>query len=282
MMPVDHGPIETIQVGSQRIAYRSAGSGPPLVLLHGAWSDSRVWSLQLEHLSDAFTVIAWDAPGCGASSDPPADFSLADYADAVAGFIRALGLAPPHLLGLSFGGGLAIEVYRRHPAIMVSLVLASAYAGWAGSLQPDVVEGRLRRALLEADQPPEDWVRGYIPGFFAGPVPPERVAEMTTIMLDVRAAGIKPMVSAFATADLRDALADITVPTLLLYGERDERSPLTIAHDLSARIPHAQLVVLPGVGHLTNLEAPAAFNASVRAFAQSVRPVATRPDGDNR
>ena len=270
MKPLGLAAMETIEVGRQRIAYRSAGSGPQLVLLHGAWADSRVWRLQLEGLADEFTVIAWDAPGCGASSDPPPDFGIADYADAVAGFIGALGLDRPHILGLSFGGGLAIEVARRHPGLPRSLVLASAYAGWAGSLAPNVVNGRLGRALAEADRPPEQWVAGYVPGFFAGPVSPELVAELTGIMLDVRASGIKPMAKAFAAADLRDALADLVVPTLLLYGALDERSPLEIAHDLHSRIPQAELVVLPGVGHVSNIEDPAAFNKAVRRFLHSL------------
>lgn len=258
--------VETIEVGGQRLAYRSAGSGPPLVLLHGLWADSRWWRLQLEGLADPFTVIAWDAPGCGSSSDPPADYGLAGYADAVARLIGALRIDRPHIVGLSFGGALAIEVARRHPHLPRSLVLASAYAGWAGSLAPDVVEARLARVLAEADRPPEEWVAGYIPGFFARPVAPELVAEVTDIMLDVRSAGITHMARAIAAADLRDAVADISAPTLLLYGERDERSPLDVARDLHIRIPHAELVVLPGVGHASNIEAPAAFNEAVRRF----------------
>ena len=101
---------ETIDVAGQRFCSCSSGSGPPLVLLHGAWCDARVWRLQLEDLADAFRVIAWDAPGCLASPVPPDDIALDWYADAVAGFVRALGLEGPHLLGLSFGGGLAIEI----------------------------------------------------------------------------------------------------------------------------------------------------------------------------
>lgn len=264
------GHAGVVEVGQGTIAYRWAGDGPPLVLLHGAWSDSREWRLQVEGLADEFTVIAWDAPGCGQSWDPPEDFRLSDYADAAASFIRTLGLERPHLPGLSFGGGLALEVYRRHPDLPRSLILASAYAGWAGSLPNDVVAERVRRALDEAERPPEEWVASYIPGFFAGPVAQELIDEVTSIMCDVRPAGIKPMVKAFAEADLRDVLECISVPTLLLYGERDERSPLTVAADLHARIPASELVVLPGVGHVSNIEAPVEFNDEVRRFLRSV------------
>ncbi len=260
----------TVAVGDLRIAYRAAGDGPPVVLLHGAWSDGREWRLQFADLADEFRLVAWDAPGCGASSDPPANFSLADYADTVAEFIGALDLDRPHVVGISFGGGLAIELAHRHPTLPRSLVLASAYAGWAGSLPPDVVEARVTRAVAEADEPPEQWATSYLDGFFAGPVAPDLVDELVAIMCDSRPAGIKPMVRAFAEADLRDALPDLTAPTLLLYGERDTRAPLTVARDLEARIPHSELVVLPDVGHVCNIEAPEAFNAELRRFLHSV------------
>lgn len=259
------------EVEGFRIGYHRSGEGPPLVLLHGAWSDGREWRLQLDSLSDEYTVVAWDAPGCGRSSDPPETFSLADYADVTAGLLHALDLNRPHLLGLSFGGSLAIEVAHRHPEAIRSLVLVSAYAGWAGSLPPDVIEARVAKVLAEADQPPETWARSYLPGFFAGPVTPGLEEEMLGIMNEVRAAGIKPMVHALAEADLRDALGDIAVPALLLYGEQDSRAPLAVARAIERAIPGAQLVVIPGVGHVVNLEAPAAFDREVRRFLNQTR-----------
>jgi pimeloyl-ACP methyl ester carboxylesterase len=89
------------------------------------------------------TVIAWDAPGAGSSSDPPASFGMVGYADCLAGFIDRLGLERPHVGGLSFGGALALELYRRHPEVPGSLILASAYAGWGGSLPAAAADERL-------------------------------------------------------------------------------------------------------------------------------------------
>ena len=89
-------------------------------------------------------MVAWDAPGCGRSSDPPETFGMPEYADCLAAFIDALGLERPHVLGLSFGAVLALELYRRHPLVPRTLVLASAYAGWAGSLPAEVVEAAPR------------------------------------------------------------------------------------------------------------------------------------------
>src|SRR4051812_37214192 len=92
-----------LRVDGLRVAYRRAGSGEPVLLLHGAFSDSREWRPQLDGLSDRFDVIAPDCLGCGQSDDPPTGFTLRDYADVVAGFAEALGLDQVHLGGVSFG-----------------------------------------------------------------------------------------------------------------------------------------------------------------------------------
>src|SRR5687768_5583764 len=107
--------METIDVEGLRIAYERAGAGPPVVLLHGYGGDgATTWRQQIEALADEFTVVAWDAPGAGGSSDPPESFGLAGYADCLAAFISSLGLQKPFVVGLSFGGTLAIEFCRRH------------------------------------------------------------------------------------------------------------------------------------------------------------------------
>lgn len=216
-------------------------------------------------------MVAWDAPGCGRSADPPETFRLPHYADCLTGFIQALGLGRPHVCGLSFGGGLALELYRRHPTVPSTLLLASAYAGWAGSLPAEVVEQRLRQFVREADLPPEQWVPGWIPGLLTESAPAELVEEMVAIMSEFHPAGARAMAHAFAEADLRDVLPRITVPTLLLYGDADKRSPLPVAEDLHAKIPASRLVVMPGVGHESNMEAAERFNAEVRSFLRSVQ-----------
>ena len=262
--------MESVRVDGRRIAYHRAGGGQPLLLLHGGWSDGRDWELQLASLSDGFDVIAWDMPGCGGSDDPPEGATVADYARAVAGFVAALGLERPHLCGLSFGAGLALAVYRHHPDLPRSLVLASGYAGWKGSLPGDEVEARIRRVREEIGRPPETWVDRYLPGFFAREVRPEILAKVRSIMLDVRPSGTVAMLSAFADADLRDVLPTIAVPTLVLCGDADVRAPRPVAEALHAAIPGSELVVLPGVGHVINLEVPELFDSEVRRFLRSV------------
>jgi pimeloyl-ACP methyl ester carboxylesterase len=180
--------MDHVEVGGLRVTYRQAGQGPPLVLLHGGLGDSREWRRQLEGLADDFTVTAWDAPGCGGSSDPPETFRLP----------------------------------------------------------------------------------GYLPGLFTDSASAELVEEALAMMLDVRPAGMRPMLQGFAEADLRDVLSRIEVPTLLLYGDADRRSPVeVVGRDLNDKIPGSRLVVMPGVGHQSDMEAPDRFNAEVRGFLRS-------------
>jgi pimeloyl-ACP methyl ester carboxylesterase len=210
--------------------------------------DRRSWRWQLDGLADEFQVFAWDAPGCGQSSEPPQTWRLPEYADCLAPWFEVVGVEQPHVLGLSWGSSAALELYRRHPQVPASLILASAYAGWAGSLPPDEVSARLESVLAAADLPPEELLQGW-PGLLSGAASAELVDELTSVWAanagTVHPAGYRATAHSMAEADLRDVLPGIEVPTLLLYGALDERSPLRVATELQARIPAATLVVIP-------------------------------------
>ncbi len=258
--------MDSVDVDGLRVAYERAGRGPPLVLLHGYVGDGpTTWRHQIDTLSDDFTVIAWDAPGAGASSDPPESFGMAGYADCLARFVAALGLLGPHIVGVSFGGAMAIELVRRHPAAVRTLTLASAYAGWRGSLPADVAEARLEQAIRLSELSPDEFVATLLPTMFAEGTPQKSIDTFEAPMRAFHPQGFRAMARA-AAEDLRDALPAIRVPTLLVYGDRDVRAPLAVAEHLEAEIVGSRLVVLPGVGHVCNIEAPDAFNATVRDF----------------
>ncbi|WP_407320703.1 alpha/beta hydrolase [Isoptericola halotolerans] len=249
------------------VAYRRAGVGPPLVLVHGAGEDGRLWTPQLRTLSDELTVVAWDEPGAGASGDLPEGFTLADYADALAGLIEALGLAPAPVCGLSWGSTVTLELVRRHPELVSGLVLTGAYAGWKGSLPAEEVAARVAGVdrLLAA---PGDDVDLVLPDLFAAGPPAPYADLVGTMAAGVRRESLRTQLSIMAATDLSVSLPEITVPTLLLWGELDARSPLRVAHEMARAIPRSRLVIIPGCGHVTNLERPAAFDREVRAFCR--------------
>jgi pimeloyl-ACP methyl ester carboxylesterase len=259
----------TIRVAGLEVVYDRAGDGPPLVLVHGAGGDAREWRPQIASLADDFTVIAWDEPGAGRSSDVPVDFGLAGYATALGAVIDTLD-APAHVCGLSWGGTVALELYRRRPQVMATLVLADTYAGWKGSLPEDEVRARVRSVERMLAEPAQTRLPA-LSGLFAGEPPGDAVELLATVAADVRRESLRVALAAMAEADLRDVLPSIAVPTLLIWGEHDARSPLTVAQQFARAIPDAELVLIPGAGHMSNLERPDAFNAAMRAFYARLR-----------
>lgn len=260
--------MDAVEVNGLRLAYRRAGRGPMVVWVHGGAEDGRTWTRQLDALADEFTVVAWDEPGAGRSDDLPRDFGLADYADCLAGLVRALADEPVSLVGLSWGTTVILELYRRHPVVVRSLVLADGYAGWLGSLGADEAAARLaavRRALSSRGGPGDVTP----PGLFAGDPPAQVVALLAAMAADVRHPSMLAAASAMAEADLTDVLWQVRVPTQLIWGAEDARSPLAVAREFERRIPQAQLAVIPDCGHCSHLEAPVTFTDIVRRFLHS-------------
>jgi pimeloyl-ACP methyl ester carboxylesterase len=263
--------VEVIQAGGLEIAYERVGEGPPLVFVHGAAEDSRVWRAQLVALADEFTVVAWDEPGAGRSSALPAGFALADYARCLAAVIEALGLGPAHVAGLSWGSTVVQELYRRHPGRVATLILIGAYAGWKGSLPAEDVAARVAgvRRLLAA---PAEAFDPTLPGLFAGEPPAEFVALLEEVAADVRPETLSTQLYLMAEADQRDLLPRIAVPTLLIWGELDARSPLSVARQFQDALPQSELVVIPGAGHVCQLERPVQVNDAIRNFCRAHSP----------
>jgi pimeloyl-ACP methyl ester carboxylesterase len=263
--------VEVVRVNGLEIAYERVGDGPPLVLLHGAMVDSRMWRPQLAALADEFTVVAWDEPGAGRSSDVPAGFRVTDYAGCVAALIDAHGLGQAHVAGLSWGGTVALELYRHRAELVVTLILADTYAGWKGSLPEEELRARIElyQRVVAA---PADEFDPTPPGLFADDPPDEYLPLLQEMAGDVRRESMSTALSVMAEADQRDLLPRIAVPTLLIWGELDARSPLNVAAQFERAIPDTKLVVIPGAGHMSNLEQPEPFNDAVRKFCRAHSP----------
>ncbi|MDI3402401.1 alpha/beta fold hydrolase [Streptomyces cavernicola] len=264
----------TVQVSGLKVAYDRVGDGPPLVFLHGAGEDGRTWRPQLDALADEFTVVAWDEPGAGRSSDLPAPsdsaepFALADYAHCLAAVVESLRLGPAHIAGLSWGGTLALEFYRRRPDLVRTLLLVDTYAGWKGSLPPEEVRARVAGARRMLAALPGEF-DPTLPGLFAGEPPALYAPLLDAMAAVVRPESMRTQLALMAETDLRDVLPTVSVPTLLLWGEQDARSPLSVARQFQEALPDAELVVIPEAGHVSNLERPAEFNRAVRAFCRA-------------
>jgi 3-oxoadipate enol-lactonase len=256
------------------LAYRRAGSpGSPhkLLLLHGIGSSSLAFRAQLADLGSDFDVVAWDAPGYGASEDPPADFTLHDFADAAARVLDGLAWPSAHVLGHSFGGVVAQMLYHRHPRRVRSLILSDTNAG-SGALPEPERSARVQRRLNDlATLTPRQMAERRAPNLVPPDAPAELVQDLIDIMAQIRPAGYASAATVMGSADVRPCLRAIGVPTLVLQGELDTIIPLSTAEELVRAIPAARLVVIPGAGHASNQHKPEAYNAAVRQFLQAIR-----------
>jgi pimeloyl-ACP methyl ester carboxylesterase len=136
-------------------------------------------------------------------------------------------------------------------------------------LPADAVSQRLDAYIRAATMDPKEAMRAWAPGFFSGTAPRELVDEVVAIVSEFDPRVLVTLARSFAETDLRDMFSTIDIPTLLLYGDADSRSPLPLARALHASIRRSELVVLPGVGHLSNVEAADRFDNAVRTFLRS-------------
>ena len=240
--------MAAVVAGGIRIAYRRRGHGASLVLFHGAFEDSRVWSDTLDRLSPHADVVAWDGPGCGASDDVPAEWTDRDWADAAADFLRALHVTRPCVAGLSLGSVLALLLARDHPESLGSLVLVGAYAGWGGSLTPEALTQRIEATRFTLTHPVSEWADDFIDSVLAADAPPERRRKARALLDDWRPATTAAVLDVMVQ-DLRPALAGIRTPTVVVRGTNDARSPRQASLDIVSAMPHARLVQIPGAGH---------------------------------
>jgi pimeloyl-ACP methyl ester carboxylesterase len=262
--------MDHLDVDGMRIAFSRAGVGPALVMLHGAPSDSRTWQWMLPDLSRDHTVIAWDAPGFGQSSDIDESWRAPQFADALAAFVAALGVERPHLVGHSFGTMIALSLFEHHPTVPVSLVLIGGYAGWAGSLPREEVARRFEMFVGMAELGDAFDPKSY-PGLFSELIPADRDAMLAAMMREnIRPATIRAAGHIGAETDLRPVLPTVDVPTLVLHGEADARSPIANAEALHAAISTSELAVLPKLGHACVVEDPKACSAEIRRFVSTV------------
>jgi pimeloyl-ACP methyl ester carboxylesterase len=259
-----------VEVGGLTIAFECAGTGPVVALAHGFVGDARAtWGAQIEALCDEFTVIAWDAPGAGRSTEPPEDFGMNGYADCFAGFLRGLRVQRAHLVGLSFGAALVLAAFQRHRGLASSLTLVGGYAGWLGSLGRDEADRRLARSLEASRLTPDEFVGAMAPSMFSPSAEGELVARFVDSVRAFRPSGFRAMARA-TYADQSHVLAEVDVPMLLLYADHDVRAPVSVGEAMHGTVPTSELVVLTGPGHVSTVEDPDGLTRELRRFLRSV------------
>jgi len=253
------------------IACAEAGRGAPVVLLHAFPLNHAMWRAQIAALQGEFRVLAPDLRGFGGTSPFQETPSLARMADDIAQLLDALGVSEPVTLGgLSLGGYVALNFAHRHPQRLRALILADTRA------EADGEQAKTNRAALI------EFAQNHTMAEFADKVLPDLLAESTRqnrpeVLAELKAIAAANSPDGIVTAlqamrDRPDATAwlpKIAIPSLLVFGEKDALAPSHVLATLQNGLPNARLKTIPEAGHLSNLEAPEAFNEILLEFLRA-------------
>jgi 3-oxoadipate enol-lactonase len=237
-----------------------------LVFLHGIGADHRAFDDQLKHFARGGRAIAWDMPGYGQS--PPLErMTFPGLADALAALLDARDVERAVVVGHSMGGMVAQEFVARHADRAAALVLCAtspAFGGSDGDWQRRFLSERLRP--LDEGKTPADIAPALVAGMVGDDPDPRGVERAVACMSAVPAEAYRAALHCLVTFDRRASLTEIRCPTLALAGERDRVASPAVVERIARAIPGASYRMLPGVGHLANLERPELFDAAIDEF----------------
>ncbi len=264
-----------VSVRGVEMAYDEEGRGDAFVLLHGFPFDRSMWREQSEVLSAGFRVIAPDLRGLGETPlGGVAAARMDEMAEDLAALLDALNVERALLCGLSMGGYVAFEFFRRFPHRVRALVLADTRP------QADTDDGKrareenARKVLREGMRPLVD---SMLPKLLSASTRERRpgVAErVSAMMLAARPEGAAAALRGMAVRrDQTELLSRIDVPTLVIVGAEDAITPPSDAEAMAAKIDGARLVRLEGAAHLSNVERPEEFNRALVEFLSGLRKV---------
>ena len=265
--------MPTVEVNGTKLNFiDTGGDGPVVVLLHAFPLSASMWEPQIDALGDRFRLVAPDLKGFGGSDAPAdrSDYSVDSYAAEVKGLLDELGISSITLVGLSMGGYIAFAFLRKYRDIVKALVLADTRA------EADPPEGVAKRSGQQ-EQVEAEGTAGMIealPNALLGQATRDKkqdVVDNITRLMDQPGEGYIGALEALKTRpDSTADLSQIDVPTLIIVGEEDGLTPAEFSRKMHEHIGGSRLVVIPEAGHLSNLEAPDAFNGALAEFLGSL------------
>ncbi len=239
------------------------GDSVPILFLHGVGSDKSVWAPQLEHFGRTRRAIAFDYPGYGESDPAAPGTTRDDFAAAILVAMDALGVDRAHVCGLSLGGVIAIAIHHAAPERCTSLILADTFA-----VHPDG-QAIYDRSVAASEQMSE-LAAARTPVLLAPGASEDLHQEVRETMARIDPDAFRIGAEAVWLADQRDRARAIDAPTLVLVGADDSVTPPDLSRELAEMIAGAELQILPGAGHLSNIERPSDFNDAVESFIERV------------
>lgn len=270
--------MSELMVNGLRYHFVEAGSGEPLLLLHGFTGSAANWHGLMGQLRDRYRVIAVDLPGHG-RTELTADlgrYDMGSVAGDIVALLEQMGIASTHLLGYSMGGRLALHLVAHQPARVRSLILESTLPGLFSAMEREARRAQdesLARRIEEEGIPAfvDYWER--IPLFASqSALPSAARAALREQRLSNNAAGLANSLRGMGTGtqpSLWESLPDVAMPALLVAGELDLKFAV-INREMAAWMPNARLAIVPGVGHTVHLEQPERFARLVEGFLLKV------------
>lgn len=258
-------PQQLCAINGGAVSYREAGSGPALVLLHGISSGSASWGKQLHELSAEYRVIAWDAPGYGASTPLSAPTPQAsDYAAVLAQFVDALELGTFTLVGHSLGALMAAAYAHTNPQCVARLVLMSPAHGYAKADAQEREQRYSKRMAMLERLGPEGLARERASALVSANASDEAVACIAWNMRRLDPAGYRQAARMLAYDDMGRYATGYADPVAVISGEADGITPTTRCRAVADQFAASTYVALPGLGHALYLEGPECVNAFLR------------------
>ena len=253
------------RIGEASIHYRDAGSGNDAVLLlHAFPLHSGMYAPQLSFLASRFRIIAPDYRGLGQSAPAPVASTMELLAGDVLGLLRQLGIRRAAVAGVSMGGYLALELYRRAPELFRGLALCNTKA------TPDTEEAKAARETFAQSALAKglDWVAAeFAPKLLRPQADPSTLASVRALVKEGTPEGVAAAQRGMARRpDSVPTLSRIGCPTLVVAGEEDQLIPFAEAQRMAQTVKGARLVRIPGTGHLPSAESPVAFSTALSTF----------------
>lgn len=264
--------METVFVPSApRLAVDHMGTGELVVFLHGIGGNRRNWHPNLPAFAAHYHAAAWDARGYGDSEDVAGPRAFDDFRDDLARVLDHFGAAKAHLVGLSMGGRIAASFHHRWPERVASLVLCDTHMGFAHfTAEQREKFVALRRDPLLAGQTPADIAPGLARTLIGDPDDTPVFEALVDSLSRLRTESYIKTIAASVDLDQSSLFEDVKVPTLVLTGSLDRLTPPKLARKIADAIPHSELAIIEGAGHLSNIERPTAFDALVLDFLARV------------
>jgi 3-oxoadipate enol-lactonase len=265
-----------VTVAGRKLAYTEVSPPAPqgtILLLTGLAAKRQGWYHQLEAFGRHYRTIALDHRDAGDSDLTPGPYRISDQAADAVAVVRALGVERLHLVGISMGGFISLELILRHPTLVDRLVLVATSAGGPGAAQPRrrLMLKYLASALLLARAEPGERSRrvySMIMGRGYARRHPEEMDRIATIARyqPMSRAAFNRQLGAIRQHDVSQRLGEIRAPTLVIHGEDDPLVPVENGRHLARAIPGARLLIYPNTGHIPIIERAEMFNRDVLAF----------------